>query len=172
MKYSAVLLGIVFLGGCLTRTYTVEKPRTNLEVNGNQGYLFGAPKEEPKANKFGETRKISIFEVELGAHPRKKAKKVEVKLQEEMVMEEEEAVEEDSMIEESPSGSEVKYELYTVQKNDTLQKISQKFYGTTKKWKMLYDENRDVLKTPDRVYPGKTIKIPKLGIQADSAEYK
>ena len=32
---------------------------------------------------------------------------------------------------------------YVIQKGDTLSKISQKFYGTTKKWKSIYDANRD-----------------------------
>lgn len=161
MKYLAVLLGIIFLGGCLTRTYTIEKPRTNLEIHGNQGYLLGTPTEAPKPNKFGEMRKISVLEVELGPHPRKKVMKEEVKPEVEAITEEE-------ATEKGPTGKELSvapsknYESYTVQKNDTLQKISQKFYGTTKKWKMLYDENRDVLKSPDKVYPGKTIKIPVL----------
>jgi LysM repeat protein len=169
MRYLVALLGIVFLSGCLTRTYTIEKPRTNLEVNGNQGYLFGTPKEEPKPNKFGETRKFSILEVELGSHPRK-AKKGEVKPQEEVIVEE--VIEEEPMVEEIPELSEKNYELYTIQKNDTLQKISQKFYGTTRKWKMLYDENRDVLKAPDRVYPGKTIKIPALDNKEANTDYQ
>ena len=37
---------------------------------------------------------------------------------------------------------------YIVQKGDTLQKISKKFFGTTKKWPKLYDANKDVLKGP------------------------
>ncbi|MDD4955966.1 MAG: LysM peptidoglycan-binding domain-containing protein [Candidatus Omnitrophica bacterium] len=170
MKFLIALLGIVFLGGCLSRTYTIEKPRTNLEVNGNQGYLFGTPKEAPKPNKFGETRKVSVLEVELGPHHRQKPAK-QVMPQPEAVTEEQ-ITEEETMIEEAPEISEKNYEMYTVQKNDTLQKISQKFYGTTKKWKMIYDENRDVLKSPDRVYPGKTIKIPLLGSKEQNTDYQ
>ncbi|OGX17785.1 MAG: hypothetical protein A3K83_06695 [Omnitrophica WOR_2 bacterium RBG_13_44_8b] len=49
---------------------------------------------------------------------------------------------------------------YTVQKGDTLQKISQKTFGTTKKWMKIYDANRDVLKGPNQIYPGQVIKIP------------
>jgi len=170
MKYVIALLGIVFLGGCLSRTYTIEKPRTNLEINGNQGYLFGTPQESPKPNKFGETRKVSVLEVELGPHRRKKVTKEEVKPEVEVITEEE-------FVEEEPMGEELSaptknYELYTVQKNDTLQKISEKFYGTTKKWKMIYDENRDVLKSPDRVYPGKTIKIPLLDNKGQNTDYQ
>jgi len=171
MRYLVALLGIVFLGGCLSRTYTIEKPRTNLEINGNQGYLFGTPKEEAKPNKFGETRKISVLEVELGPHHRKKAKKEEVKPEVEAITEEE-AVEAEPMGEEASVEPSKNYESYTIQKDDTLQKISQKFYGTTKKWKMIYDENRDVLKSPDRVYPGKTIKIPLLGNKEQNTDYQ
>jgi nucleoid-associated protein YgaU len=51
-------------------------------------------------------------------------------------------------------------EKYKVQKGDTLQKISQKFYGTTKKWQKIYEANKDTLKGPDKLYPGRTINIP------------
>jgi nucleoid-associated protein YgaU len=51
-------------------------------------------------------------------------------------------------------------EKYTVQKNDTLQKISKKFYGTTKKWHSIYKANQDVLKGPNSIYPGQTLSIP------------
>ncbi|MBI5145188.1 MAG: LysM peptidoglycan-binding domain-containing protein [Candidatus Omnitrophica bacterium] len=51
-------------------------------------------------------------------------------------------------------------EKYTVQKNDTLQKISQKFYGTTKKWAKIYEANKDTLKGPNKIYPGQVLDIP------------
>ena len=52
------------------------------------------------------------------------------------------------------------FESYTVGKNDTLQKISMKFYGTTKKWMKIYDANKDVLHSPNKLYAGQTLKIP------------
>ncbi|MBI4981697.1 MAG: LysM peptidoglycan-binding domain-containing protein [Candidatus Omnitrophica bacterium] len=52
------------------------------------------------------------------------------------------------------------FEKYTVQKNDTLQKISKKFYGTTRKWTKIYDANKEFLKSPDRVRPGQVLNIP------------
>jgi len=58
-----------------------------------------------------------------------------------------------------PQGA-VTYETYTVQKGDTLQKISNKFFGTTKKWMKIFEANKNVLKTPNNIYPGKTINIP------------
>jgi nucleoid-associated protein YgaU len=48
---------------------------------------------------------------------------------------------------------------YTVQSGDTLQKISQKLYGTTKKWHKLYLLNQDILKSPDKIHPGMIIKV-------------
>jgi nucleoid-associated protein YgaU len=60
-----------------------------------------------------------------------------------------------------PGAVEQTFESYTVGKNDTLQKISKKFYGTFRKWKDIYEANRNILRTPDKLYPGQTLKIPK-----------
>ncbi|MBL7210502.1 MAG: LysM peptidoglycan-binding domain-containing protein [Candidatus Omnitrophica bacterium] len=56
--------------------------------------------------------------------------------------------------------SEQYFENYTVQKGDTLQKISQKYFGTTKKWKKIFEANTDKLKGPDKIRPGQVIRIP------------
>lgn len=157
------MVGIIFLGGCLTRTYVTQKPRVDREIKGNQGYLLGEPTQAEKEHKVKETRTISVLEVELGSHHPKELQPKEVTP---AVITETPKETENDIIEgeETPAldvaFGEKKYTSYTVQKGDTLQKISQKFYGTTKKWKMLYEENKDVLKSPDKVYPGKTIKIP------------
>jgi nucleoid-associated protein YgaU len=47
-----------------------------------------------------------------------------------------------------------------VQKDETLQKISHKFFGTTKKWTKIYELNKDTLKSPNKLYPGQVINIP------------
>ena len=52
-------------------------------------------------------------------------------------------------------------EYYVVKKGDTLQKISEKFFKTTTKWKDIYEANRHVLKAPDRIRPGQKLLIPK-----------
>jgi nucleoid-associated protein YgaU len=57
-------------------------------------------------------------------------------------------------------GTAAKVESYTVLPNDTLQKISLKVFGTTKKWKNIFDANSDTLKSPDRIYTGQVLKIP------------
>ena len=49
---------------------------------------------------------------------------------------------------------------YVVEKGDTLQTISDKVYGTTRKWKKIYEANRDVLESPDMIKPGQKLVIP------------
>jgi len=50
--------------------------------------------------------------------------------------------------------------FYVVKKGDTLQKISDKVYGTTKRWKNIYEANRKVLKSPNKIKPGQKLVIP------------
>ncbi len=49
---------------------------------------------------------------------------------------------------------------YVVQKGDTLQKISQKYYGTTKDWPRIFEANRAKLRKPDLIVVGQTLLIP------------
>ncbi|MFT5462290.1 MAG: hypothetical protein ACI8QS_001166 [Planctomycetota bacterium] len=49
---------------------------------------------------------------------------------------------------------------YTVRDGDSLSKISELFYGTKHRWKEIYDANRDVMDTPDRVKLGMVLLIP------------
>lgn len=167
MKYLAVFLGVILLGGCVTRTYITETPRVDTDIQGNQGYLSGTPTAElQKAKKLGPNRINSVLEVELPSLPKlpqhKGLKNEAVKPVQEEAISEEAAVSTEQMSSAEAVTSEKKYESYTIQKDDTLQKISEKFYGTTKKWQMLYDENKDVLKSPNNLRPGKTIKMPIL----------
>lgn len=51
--------------------------------------------------------------------------------------------------------------FYVVKKGDTLQKISMKYYNTTKKWRRIYEANREVLKKgPNAVQIGMKLRIP------------
>lgn len=52
-------------------------------------------------------------------------------------------------------------QTYTVRKGDTLQKISQRFYGTTRQWRKIYEANRGTLKHgPEKIMPGMKLRIP------------
>ena len=52
---------------------------------------------------------------------------------------------------------------YTVQKGDTLSKISKQFYGDANKYKKIFDANKDQLKDPDKIQPGQVTPDPDLG---------
>ena len=49
-------------------------------------------------------------------------------------------------------------EVYEIKKGDSLSKIA-KTYGTT--WQKIHEMNKDVIKNPDKIFPGQKIKIPK-----------
>ena len=169
MRYF-MLLGVIFLCGCLIRTYTIQKPRRDLDIEGNRGYIYGEPKEPlPRLKK---TREITVFEIELGPHlPREMEEERKIEVEKRMEISEEEILKEEIPEEETAEVKEIElpqeipakeYKIYTIKKNDTLQKISKKFYGTTRKWPLIYEENKDVIKDPDKIYPGLKIKIPLL----------
>jgi len=50
------------------------------------------------------------------------------------------------------------YRLYTIQRDDTVQKISQRFYGTSKYWQSILKFNDRL--DPTKLKPGQEIKIP------------
>ena len=56
------------------------------------------------------------------------------------------------------SAPEAKY--YTVVSGDTLSKISKQFYGDANQYMKIFDANKPMLKSPDRIYPGQKLRIP------------
>lgn len=55
----------------------------------------------------------------------------------------------------------VEVEYYTVQKGDSLSLIAKRAYGNAMRYPELFEANREVIKDPDLIYPGQTIRIPK-----------
>ena len=49
---------------------------------------------------------------------------------------------------------------YVVQKGDSLSKIAKHEYGNANDWRRIFEANKDVLKDPDVILPGQTLKIP------------
>ena len=50
---------------------------------------------------------------------------------------------------------------YTVVAGDSLSKIAKKLYGDARKWTVIFEANKGVIKNPDLIHPGQTLKIPK-----------
>jgi len=159
-----VLTSSLALSGCVARTYNLTRDRIDQDISatsGNRGYITGTAPAETTERKA--TRTTRVFEIELGFTKPSQAKcpstMPTVSSMDEPVMIQETQIEEISV---------QNFESYTVKKNDTLQKISKKFYGTTKNWPKIYEANKDVLRSPDKLYAGQTLKIPSSpGLKAE-----
>jgi LysM repeat protein len=160
-RFSCLLgLSLVFvLSGCVVRTYPLTKERVDQDLIGNRGYLQGqVPSEEVKERKT--TRTTQVVEVELHS-PIKFERMPKAKIAEKT--EDKTTWGNRGYITESTTpeiAEPANIEKYTIQKGDTLQKISKKFYGTTKKWNKIFQANQDKLKAPNKIYPGQVINVP------------
>jgi nucleoid-associated protein YgaU len=53
-------------------------------------------------------------------------------------------------------------EYYTVKSGDTLSKISKHYYGDANRYSAIFEANKPMLSDPDKIYPGQTLRIPRL----------
>ncbi len=172
-----VLVGFFLTGCARITTQVVEKPRVDQELEGNRGYLAGSG---PAPVQRKTTRRMLQTDVEMPTwdelHPWKKPAKPEARAPaaapeapawEEAARPDTRAWQPPAVVEEPeepvlPALPGQPLATYTVEKGDTLEKISRKFYGTTRRWRRIYEANREVLRNPNRVYPGQKLTIPSL----------
>ncbi len=183
MKIAGVGICLCFVAGCTgavgvsARSYFADEKRVDQDMSqdgNNFGYVYGTPKPEDRSD-FKKTRKVYVVEFTKEAEdkdgddvivlparerpvppppaerrrpkPEPEADQLVIPDFDEMVIEEEPV---------SAGG----YENYTVQKNDTLQKISKKYYNTYRRWQEIYDANQDVMSDPNKLKVGMTLRIP------------
>jgi len=129
-------------------TYSEDKPRVDQEVSGvdNQGYVGGSMKSDNIAERR-TTRKVYVMEVSKGAG---NIKPVEAG----------DAFSGTSQGRGADAAKTGHLVQYTVEKDDTLQKISQKFYNSYSKWTRIYEANKSAIPNPDRIKPGAVLQIP------------
>jgi len=60
----------------------------------------------------------------------------------------------------SGSSSTASERTYEVKAGDTLSKIAKQEYGDANQWKRIFEANKGILKDPDKIYPGQTLRIP------------
>jgi nucleoid-associated protein YgaU len=53
-------------------------------------------------------------------------------------------------------------EYYVVKSGDTLSKIAEQHYGSANKYSAIFEANKPMLSDPDKIYPGQTLRIPRL----------
>ena len=62
----------------------------------------------------------------------------------------------------SVTNPEPEAQFYTVKRGDSLSKISKKYYGDAKKYKVIFEANKPMLKDPNLIYPGQVLRIPAI----------
>ena len=162
------LAGLLLVTGCNTRTKMAtrvrEVPRVDLSLEGgNRGYLIGTPPAGGGPPKT--TRQMVETDVELPSFYKPKPGGRKAGLggiaPPEMEQEEPEAAA-------APAAPAGRSDTYVVQKGDSLWSIAAKpeIYGKATRWRRIFDANRDLLKSPDRLKAGMQLKIPR----SDGAE--
>ena len=58
--------------------------------------------------------------------------------------------------------------IYKVQSNDSLFKISKKYYGDGKKWNKIFEANKDSMPDPDSLYVGQKLLIPDVTVEKET----
>ena len=168
---------VIFAAGCglETRTYVMTKDRVGLDQNtGNGGCVVGKcpPAPAPKET----TRKIYVLEITKPV-PESEVRKIEQNAVSAIT----EPVETSPALNAEPAESasapspqvvapesaiqnteNMQARTYTVQKDDTLQKISKKFFGSYGKWYKIYKANKNRIKNPNILKPGTVLTIPAL----------
>lgn len=153
--YQATLLSALalFFYGCGSsginiRTYTEDRPRVDQEVSGmgNAGYIGGSMRSSTLAQRK-TTRKVYVMEVSKGTGSIKP-------------IEDGETSPGDSPDRAAGAAKAGHFVPYTVDKDDTLQKIAKKFYDSYSKWTRIYEANKSVIPNPDRIKAGTVLQIP------------
>lgn len=51
-------------------------------------------------------------------------------------------------------------QFHDVAKGDTLSAIAKRYYGDANKYPMIFEANKPMLSSPDKIYPGQKLRIP------------
>ena len=169
-KNLALMVLVIFAAGCglETRTYVMTKDRVGLDqTNGNGGCVVGKcpPAPAPKET----TRKVYVLEITKPV-PESEVQKIEQNAANAIVettppvstvpvVQPQAAAEPVTAVQ---NGGDMQAQTYTVQKDDTLQKISKKVFGSYGKWYKIYKANKNKIKNPNVLKPGTVLTIPSI----------
>ncbi len=152
------VMGMLLAAGCRTATRISEVPRVDLELGGggNRGYLVGRP---PEAGELKSTRKMISTDIEVPSFYKAKHAPGGLVSVGEVAPPEMDRDAFDAPATEAAAA----YDTYVVQKGDTLSTIAAKpeIYGRGSAWRRIFEANQDILKSPEKIRPGMTLKIPR-----------
>jgi nucleoid-associated protein YgaU len=189
-KNLSLIILVVFAAGCgvEARTYVMTKPRVGLDqTGGNGGCIMGkcAPTVPTET-----TRKVYVFELTRPV-PESEVQKIEKTAVNAITEsapvpdttlppESAPAASDNAQLTQAPvvipvigdepaaapapadNGGNLQEQTYTVQKDDTLQKISKKVFGSYGKWYRIYEANKEKIKNPNILKPGTVLTIPSI----------
>jgi nucleoid-associated protein YgaU len=191
IKNLTLIALVVFAAGCgiEARTYVITKDRVGLDQNGgNGGCVVGkCPPPTPPAE---TTRKVYVLEITRPV-PESEVQKIEKTAVDAITADTPPTtgVEPEQSAPAAPdnaqpaaapvipvigdepaaasapaaqNGGNMQAQTYTVQKDDTLQKISKKVFGSYGKWYKIYEANKDKIKNPNILKPGTVLDIPNI----------
>lgn len=155
------VIGLVLLPGCRAATRVTEIPRVDLELEGgNRGYLVGGPP-EADAGTVKPTRQMVQTDVEIPSFYRPRPSGSQAHLDELSPPETDPSDEARAYI--PAAGESEQYDTYVVKRGDSLSSIAARraIYGKASKWRRIFEANRDILSSPDKLRPGMALKIPR-----------
>ncbi|NLE65462.1 MAG: LysM peptidoglycan-binding domain-containing protein [Elusimicrobia bacterium] len=169
--FGTILIGILALSGCVqTRAYLEDRERVDQDLPGMRG--FAAEEQAPRK----KTRKVIVLEVSEKTRAGAGTSLPGRTLVQTVPASDGEEIR-------TPTGTLPGFSgeallppasalpvQYKVEKDDTLQKIAKKFYGSYSRWTVIYDANRDVIKDPNFLKPGTVLTIRPLEVKAPAAE--
>lgn len=180
--YIPLVIALLAAGcGLKAQTYVMTRERTDITPEGNAGFLSGSGTvKEPER----KTRKIYVFEV-TKAIPESEVKKIEQEVatqttqhvetpqvseppqQASRQLEEQRRIvipplddEETAAAADAEAPIAIEAQEYVIQKDDTLQKIAKKHYGSYGKWIKIYEANKETIKNPNLLKAGTKITLP------------
>ena len=174
IEIEAIGLGILMMvvnSGCRTATQLADVPRVDLELegSGNRGYLQGLP---PSSSGWKSTRQMVQTDVEIPSLYKPRPSSAPPLGLEDASSSSFEAWNAPTLSE--AQGLSGASDTYVVQKGDSLWSIAAKpeVYGKASQWQRIFEANRDILKSPDHLRSGMTLKMPRdsQGAQVNTAE--
>lgn len=168
IKALGLMVVVFLLSSCTMKSYVQDRDRVDQRMLGNAGCIQGACPEVDRSD-VKKTRRTFVLEIEtkpkgvVDDFEMTETTRYETDLPSYEKPLERLSVPKESFqpVDLSPAKKgPVTYVEYTIQEGDTLQKISKKFYDTYQRWNDIYETNKDVIPNPNRIKPGKVIRIP------------
>ena len=157
MTFCLIAAGIIFLSGCSTTGSKKEVAKSKVATTDAElidikmkqllaEKAIQAANEAVKAANLASEKAIAIANQTMAEVNRLRAT---VKMQEEV----------EPILKEEPQVP-VEQKTHIVKQGETLSSIAYKYYKDSSRWKVLYDANKNILKTPDTITPGTKLVIP------------